>query len=160
MTQVLKQISITVSIIALIAIITGVSGLFYGWSIPKSINIVISGTTGLIISSSFLLTIQNKSFILRLIQISLMILLIFSSTKLNLDQVFYFALSFNILWIVTLAMSLERLTKLTSILLISLTALTLVSLLLFSNVMLYVIVFIILIYSSIELVISAISQSR
>lgn len=160
MTQVLKQISITVSIIALIAIITGVSGLFYGWSIPKSINIVISGTTGLIISTSFLLTFQNKSFILRLIQISLMILLIFSATKLDFDQVFYFALSFNILWIVTLAMSLERLTKLTSILLISLTALTLISLLLLSNVMLYILVFIILIYSSIELVISAIGQSR
>lgn len=160
MAVLIKQIAITVTLIALIAIITGTLGLFNGWGIPKSFNVLNSGITGLLVATSVLLTVENKNFVLRLIQIALMILLIFASTQINLDTVFYYAILFNLLWIVTLLMSFKNRSKLSYTVLLLFAVSTLICLLLNANVILYTIAFILLIYSGIESIISIINQSR
>lgn len=160
MAVLIKQIAITVTLIALIAVTTGTLGLFNGWGIPKSFNVLNSGITGLLVATSVLLTVENKNFVLRLIQIALMILLIFASTQINLDTVFYYAILFNLLWIVTLLMSFKNRSKLSYTVLFLFAVSTLICLLLNVNVILYTIAFILLIYSGIESIISIINQSR
>lgn len=160
MAVLIKQIAITVTLIALIAVITGTLGLFNGWGIPKSFNVLNSGITGLLVATSVLLTVENKNFVLRLIQIALMILLIFASTQINLDTVFYYAILFNLLWIVTLLMSFKNRSKLSYTVLILFAVSTLICLLFNVNAILYTIAFILLIYSGVESIISIINQSR
>lgn len=160
MKTLIKQIGITVSLIALTSIIIGVSGLFNSWSLPKSLNILISGITGLIISTSVILTVHHRGFVLRLIQISLMILLIFTATNLNTDQIFYFALTFSLLWIITLIMHSKHNSVYGYILMIALVITTLIGFLIDINSIVYISIFIILIYNTIDISISIINQSK
>lgn len=156
----LKQIAITITLIALTAMSIGVSGLFFGWGLPKSLNILISGITGLIISSSFYLTIDFKGMVVRLIQISIMILLIVTGTNMDIDQLFYFSLAFNLLWILTLLMLNSNRSKYSYLLLLTLAVITLFGLFIGFNSIIYIATSTILLFSIIDFSIYLFNQSK
>lgn len=160
MNTLLKQIAITVTLIALSAISIGISGLFLRWGLPKSLNILISGITGLIISSSFYLTIDFKGMVLRLIQVSIMILLIVAATNLDIDQLFYFSLAFNLLWILTLIMLNSNRSKYSYLLLLTLTAITLFGFFIHFNSIIHIATSTVLLFSIIDFSIYLFNQSK
>lgn len=160
MKQLIQQISFTTSIIALIATLVGAAGLYNEWGLSKSLNIISSGITGLIISTSFALTafINNKA--LRFFQILLSAGLIYCTSILEIETVTYYVICFQMLWVVTLAMSIAFDNKRHLILLgISIVAITLGH---FTNAkeIVYLMTFILLIISALLFSNNALNQSK
>lgn len=160
MNSLIKQLSLFISFIALIALGVGIYGLYDSWSITKSLNIIISGITGLVISLSFALTIEKSSSISKLIQMGLSAMLILSATGLTLDSFFYFALSFVALWISTTFISEPKHTKWSIFLFLALIASTGTGLILNINPLIYMSIAILLIASTLRVVVNLFDQSK
>ena len=107
MKQLIRQISFTTSIIALIATLVGAAGLYNEWGLSKSLNIISSGITGLIISTSFAVTAFASNKTLRFFQILLSAGLIYITTILEIETAIYYVICFHLLWVITLVMSIS-----------------------------------------------------
>ena len=160
MKQLIRQISFTTSIIALIAVLVGAAGLYNDWGLSKSLNIISSGITGLIISTSVAVTAFASNKVLRFFQILLSVGLIYITTILEIETVIYYVICFQILWVITLAMSISFDKKLHLILLgISVTSI-IIGHLTSTKEVIYLTSFILLIISGLLFSINALNQSK
>ncbi|MFZ9028459.1 MAG: hypothetical protein ACO2Z9_05545 [Crocinitomicaceae bacterium] len=156
----IRQISFTTSIIALIATLVGAAGLYNDWGLAKSLNIILSGLTGLIISTSFAVTVFTDNKALRFFQILFSAGLIYLTTILEIETLIYYVLCFQLLWITTLALTISFDNKLHLILLgISIATITLGH---FTSAkeLIYITAFILLIISGLLLSINATDHSK
>lgn len=160
MKQLIRQISFTTSIIALIATLVGAAGLYNEWGLSKSLNIISSGITGLIISTSVAVTVFASNKLLRFFQILLSAGLIYITTILEIETVIYYVICFQLLWVITLAMSISFDKKLHLIIFgISVVTIILGHLISVKETI-YLTSFILLISSGLLLLINALSQSK
>ena len=160
MKQLIRQISFTTSIIALIATLVGAAGLYNEWGLSKSLNIISSGITGLVISTSFAVTAFAKNKVLRLFQILLSAGLIYITTILEIETAIYYVICFQLLWVITLAMSISLDKKLHLILLgISVTSIIIGHLTSYKEII-YLTSFIILIISGLLSTLRSVNQSK
>ncbi len=160
MKQLFRQISYTTSIIALIATIVGITGLYNDWGLSKSLNIMSSGITGLIISTSFAVTSFANNNVLRFFQILLSAGLIYITTILEIETVIYYTTCFQLLWVITLAMSVSFDKKLHLILLGISVATIILGHLISAEQIIYLTSFTLLIISGLLFTTTALNQSK
>lgn len=160
MKQLIRQISYTTSIIALIATLVGAVGLYNEWGLSKSLNIISSGITGLIISTSVAVTAFASNKVLRFFQILLSVGLIYITTILEIETVIYYVICFQLLWVITLAMSISFDKKLHLIILGTSLATIILGHLTSTKELIYLTTFILLIISGLLFSINALNQSK
>lgn len=160
MKQLIRQISFTTSIIALIATLVGATGLYSEWGLSKSLNIISSGITGLIISTSFAVTAFASNKALRFFQSLLSAGLIYITTILEIETAIYYVICFQILWVITLAMSISFDKKLHLILLVISVTTIIIGHLTSAKEILYLISFILLIMSGLLFTLNSLNQSK
>lgn len=160
MKQLIRQISFTTSIIALIATLVGAIGLYNEWGLSKSLNIISSGITGLIISTSFAVTAFASNKALRFFQVLLSAGLIYITTILEIETAIYYVISFQLLWVITLAMSISFDKKLHLILLGISVATIIIGHFLSIKEVIYLTSFILLIISGLLFTLNSLNQSK
>ena len=160
MSKLFRQISFTISIIALIATIVGFYGFINAWEWHKSLNLTLTGITGLIVSSSFALTVQSKRIFLRITQVFLSAYLIWITTLLDINMIFHYSLGFQLLWLTTITMIISMNDRIQIISYSGTLLMILLSHIFHNEQVLYIISFTLLVMSSLMIIKKGSDQSQ